>query len=216
LKIETAGRPPETLDESYVVDADGRGAFHVSHDNSRGYGYEAELVGGELFVKTRAGKLVKRKPEEDEADRLREAVEGTSADYLKLLERWITVREDGRAQVAGRSAIKLKLAATSSPAPAPANPEGSKQWRSSMEVRYIDGDAWVDAASGALIGLKLDSAYSFSREENGKKTGPFSVVLAFRQNAAAPEPITAPTDAVDSPQRTRPMLDRSELLEGLK
>jgi hypothetical protein len=216
MKIEAPGKAPEALDESYAIDADGRGAFHVTHDNSRGYGYEAELVGGELFVKTRSGKLVKRKPEDDEADRLRGAVEGVAADYLKLFERWITVREDGRTQLAGRSAIKLKLAATASPAPAGSALEASKQWRRSMNVRYIDGDAWIDAATGALLSLKLDSAYSFSREENGQKSGPFSVVLAFRQTPAAPEAIEVPTDAIDSPQRTRPMLDRSELLEGLK
>jgi hypothetical protein len=215
-KIEPPGKPVETMDEGYALDADGQGNFRVLHANSHGYGFEAESFGGELYVRPRYGKYVKRKPEGDEADRLRASVETLAPEYLKLFERWISVREDGRAQVLGRPAVKLKLAATSSPSAVVADGDPSKKWRESMSVRYIDGDVLIDAGTGALVGIKLDAAYTFTREEGGKKTGPFAVTLAYRQTAAAPEQLTAPTDAIDSPHRIRPMLDRSELLEGLK
>src|SRR4051794_5326511 len=50
LKIEATGKPAETLEETYQLDADGRGSFRVLHENSRGYGFESELVGDELYV----------------------------------------------------------------------------------------------------------------------------------------------------------------------
>jgi len=211
LKVEPPGKPAESLDETWQLDSDAQGAFRAVHESSRGYGYEAALVGGELYVRPRWGKFVKRKPEGDEADRLRAAVETAGSEYLKLLERFIVVREDGRTQVHGRSAVKLKLAASPSPTAAPAEAEPGKKWRESMAVRYIEGDAYVDAASGALLGLHLDAAYSFVREKS-----PFVVTVSFKQTAASPETIVAPADAIDSPHRTRPMLDRAELLEGLK
>jgi hypothetical protein len=215
-KIEPPGKPTEALDESYNLDTDGQGSFRVLHENSHGYGFEAESLAGELYVRPRYGKYVKRKPEGDEADRLRSAVETLAPEYLRLFERWISVREDGRAQVLGRPAVKLKLAATPSPSSPAADNDPSKKWRESIAVRYIDGDVLIDAGTGALVGIKLDAAYTFTREEGGKKTGPFAVTLNYRQTATAPEQLAAPADAVDSPHRIRPMLDRSELLEGLK
>ncbi len=215
LKIEPPGKPAETLEESYRLDSDGKGALHLVHENTRGGGTEAVVTGGELYVKARFGKFVRRRPEGDELDRLRATVEGVAGDYLQVLERWLQVKEEGHLQVAGRAGVRLKLSATASPASGPRESDPGKAWRDSVAVRYVDGELILDAASGALLAARLEASYTFERE--GVK-GPFSVTVSYKQTAAASEAdaFGAPAEAVASPHRVRPMLDRQELLEGLK
>ena len=78
-------------------------------------------------------------------------------------------------------------------------------------MRFIDGEVLLDTASGALVGARLETAYTFERD--GK---PFNTTLSFKETTLPAEAIVAPTDAVVAPHRPRPMLDRQELLEGLK
>jgi hypothetical protein len=176
------------------------------------------VVGGELSVRPRGGRFVRRKPEGDEVERLRIAVEGVAADYLKLLERWLKVHEAGRLQVLGHSARKLKLSATQQPAPAPPESDPARRWRDTVAVRFIDGELEVDAASGVLLSARLDASYTFEREAGaGEKPAPTTVTLSYKSTTTTtPEAIAAPTDAVVAPRRVRPMLDLKELLEGLK
>jgi hypothetical protein len=213
LKIEPPGKPVETLEETFRLDADGKGAVHLQHDNSRSGGLEAIATGGALYVRPRWGKIEKRRPEGDEVDRLRRSVETVAADYLDLLSRWLLVREDGRVQVAGRSAVKLKLSAMQKPLAAPAEQDPARAWRDRLQVRYVDGDLVMDVASGALLQARLDASYAFERKG---ESGPLQVTLGYRQTTGTAEPIVAPPDAVPAPQRTRPMLERQQLLEGLK
>jgi hypothetical protein len=211
LKVETAGKPAETLEETYRLDTDGRGGLKLVHDNSRSYGVEAVVAGGDLYVRPRYGKMVRRKPDGDEVDRLRASVEGVAGDYLELVERWLQVREEGRTQVAGRAAVRLKLSAGASPTPLAPSTDPSRKWRETVTVRFIDGEILLDVGSGALVGARLETSYTFERD--GK---PFTTTLSFKETTLPAEPIVTPTDAVAAPHRPRPMLDRQELLEGLK
>lgn len=211
LKIEPPGKPAETLEESFRLDADGRGGVHLVHDNARGYGLEAVVTGDGLYVRPRHGTFVKRRPEGDELARLRHNVEGVAADYLALVEPWLTVREDARTQVAGRPAVRLKLAAKPSASP-PREAEPGRKWRQTVKVRFVDGEVLVDAKSGAPLGVRLETQYTFERDGQG----PFLATLSYKQSLGAPGPITAPEGAVPAPSRPRPMLDRHQLLEGLK
>src|SRR2546423_1469459 len=105
LKLEpaqaSATTPVTTMEETFAVQSDGRGAVHLVHDNSRGNGFEATALEDDLYVKPRYGKFVRRKREGDELERLRASAEGTGAAYLHLLERFVQVREAGTANVAG-------------------------------------------------------------------------------------------------------------------
>jgi hypothetical protein len=201
----------EKLDESYRLDADGKGAVHLVHDNSRD-GLEAVVSGGEVYVKPRYGHWTKRRSEGDDAARLRDNVEGVPAAYLDLFSRWLTVKELSRSQVNGRPAVRLQLGATASPAP-PAEPTDLdyKKWRDTVKVRYLSGEWLLDAATGAPLSGKLEASYTFERSD---LKGPTAVTLSYEQHAGAPEPIVAPADAVE-PLRARPLLDRDALLDGL-
>ncbi len=212
LKIEPPGAPAENLDETWRLETDGRGAVRVVHDNSHGYGSEQLATGGELFVRPRYGHFVKRRPELDEVARLRAGAEGVAADYLSLVGRWLKVSEAGGAEVAGRRGLKLTLGALPQPSsPARDESDPARKWRQSVQVKFINGEVVVDAASGALLSARFETSYTFERD--GK--GPFAVTVSYKMTTDAPQPIAAPADAVASPERPRPMLDRQALLDGL-
>jgi hypothetical protein len=214
LKIEPPGKAAETLDETFRLDSDGRGAWHVVHDNARGYGVEATTVAGELFIRQRYGQFIKRRPEPDELEELRGQVERVAADYVSLLARQLQIHEAGALEIAGRKAVKLTLSATASPDGAAGERDPARRWRDTVRARYLDGEVALDAASGALLSARLSASYTFERE--GSK-GPFAVTLdyKFTTGPSSGGAIAAPAGAVISPERPRPMLDRQALLDGL-
>ncbi len=213
LKIEVAGRPTETLEDTFRLDSDGRGALHLTHDTSHDEGMEAVVAGGTLYVRPRYGRFVGRRPEGDELARLRATVEAVAADDLALLRPWLEVHEAGRTEVAGRAGVRLKLSASPSPKAAPRETAPGRLWRNHVQVRYIDGEVVADATSGAPLAVKLESAYRFERASDHQTV---TVTLKLDQTTARPDPIVAPTDAVIDPHRPRPTLDRRKLLEGFK
>jgi hypothetical protein len=211
LKLTLPGQAAQSLEETFAVEADGRGGVHLLHDNSRGNGYEAVAHNDDLYVRPRYGKFVRRKAEADELERLRATTETAAAADLRLLQRFVQAREAGTASVAGHAGVKLALSARSTPDPAPAESEPRRKWRETMSVRYIDGDVVLDAKSGAPLAVRIDAGYTFSRE--GK---PVAATLTFKQTTAAqPSAIALPAEWTTL-SRPRPMLDRQTLLEGLK
>jgi hypothetical protein len=213
LKIEVAGRPTETLEDTFRLDSDGHGALHLTHDTSHDEGMEAVVAGGTLYVRPRYGRFVGRRPEGDDLGRLRATVEGVAADDFSLLRPWLEVHEAGRTEVAGRAGVRLKLSASPSPSEVPHETAPGRLWRNHVQVRYIDGEVVADATSGAPLAVKLETAYRFERARDHQTV---TVTLALHQTTGKPDPIVAPTDAVIDPHRPRPMLDRHRLLEGLK
>ena len=100
--------------------------MHLAHDNSRGNGFEAVALGDDFYVKPRYGKFVRRKVESDELERLRVTAETAAASDLRLVQRFVQVREAGTATVAGHAGVKLTLAARTTPdAPVPRASRGA-------------------------------------------------------------------------------------------
>jgi len=211
LKLELADRQTVSLDDTFAVQSDGRGGVHLVHDNSRGNGFEAVALADDLYVKPRYGKFVRRKVEGDELERLRAAAETAGASDLRLVERFVQVREAGTATVAGHTGVKLTLAARTTPDAPATETDTSKKWRETIKVRYIDGDVVLDGQSGAPLSVRLEAQYTFVRD--GK---PVQATLAYKETTAADKfLIAAPADWTTL-SRPRPMLDRQQLLEGLK
>jgi hypothetical protein len=211
LKLELGDRQTAELEETFAVQADGRGGVHLVHDNSRGNGFEAVALGNDVYVKPRYGKFVKRKVEADEVERLRATAETAAASDLRLVLRFVQAREAGTATIAGHPGIKVSLSARSSPDAAAAEPDPARKWRQTVNVRYIDGDAVLDAKTGAPLTVRLEAQYTFVRD--GK---PVQATLGYKQTTAPQsEAIAAPAEWT-ALERPRPMLDRQELLEGLK
>jgi len=211
LKLELPERQMQTLEETFAVQANGHGGVHLVHDNSRGNGFEAVALNDDLYVKPRYGKFVRRKVEGDELERMRITAETAGASDLRLLERFVQVREAGAATVAGHAGVKLSLSARTTPGAPVTESEPGRKWRETVNVRYIDGDVVLDAKSGAPLAVRVEAAYSFVRD--GK---PLSATLAYKQTTSAEvDAIAAPADW-GTLGRPRPMLDRQTLLEGLK
>ncbi|HEX8951852.1 MAG TPA: hypothetical protein VF945_08395 [Polyangia bacterium] len=211
LKLELPDRQTVSLDDSFAVQADGRGGVHLVHDNSRGNGFEAVALADDLYVKPRYGKFVRRKVEGDELERLRATAETAGASDLRLIERFVQVREAGTATVAGHAGVKLTLAARPAPDAAANETDPGRKWRQTIKVRYIDGDVVLDGKSGAPLSVRLEAQYTFVRD--GK---PVQATLAYKETTAADKfLIAAPADWTTL-SRPRPMLDKQQLLEGLK
>jgi hypothetical protein len=211
IRVTAPSGTTEQLDETYRLDADGAGAFHLWHDNSRDGGAEGVVSDGELYVRPRYGHFVKRRPEGDEVDRLRVLVEAVPAGYLELLEPWLVVRETGPSLVGGRPAVKLQLRAAGSRRWREESEPGRK-WRQTVQVDSLDGDLAVDAQTGTALEGRIDATYRFERE--GERS-PFKVTLQYKQWSDVPEAILAPAESMDAPRRARPMVDRNSLLDGL-
>jgi hypothetical protein len=211
LKLELPSHETQQLDDTWVARSDGRGDVQLGHDNSRGNGFEAIAVGKELYVKPRYGRFVRGAIESDELSRLRVATETNAASYVRLLAPFMQIREAGAVQVAGHSGLKLKLSAKPSPDAPERQTEAGRKWRETVSARYIDGDVTLDAKTGAPLSVRLDANYSFMRDGQT-----LVATVTYQQSTSAQtEAITAPPDFATL-GRTRPLLDRQQLLEGLK
>jgi hypothetical protein len=214
IEVAAGGRAPEKLEETFTLDSDGAGAFHVVHDNSRGVGMEAIATGGELYTRPRHGKFARRRPEGDESARLRQLVERAPYGMLEPLGRFCAVKDAGSVQLAGRSGRKLALSTNGSPGDAPEEKAPPRKWRETIEVRVLDGELVLEPASGALLGAKLEASYRFTRSTDQDKE-PVAVTVHFSYDTNPPAPIAAPVESVPAPRRPRPLLDKQALLEGL-
>lgn len=211
IKLDLGDRHTASLDETFAVASDGRGAVQLAHDNSRGNGFEAVALNDDLYVKPRYGKFVRRKLEGDELERLRKTAETTAASDLGLLQRFVQVRQAGTATVAGHAGVKLTLSARPTPDAPVAESEPGRKWRQTVAVRYIDGDVVLDARSGAPLSVRLEAQYTFTRDGR-----PVQATLAYKQTTAPLADAIAPPADWTTLSRPRPMLDRQQLLEGLE
>ena len=162
-------------------------------------------------MKPRYGKFVRRKIEGDELERLRATAETAAASDLKLVLRFVQAREAGTATVAGHAGVKVTLSARQTPDAAPVETEPGRAWRQTVNVRYIDGDAVLDAKTGAPLSVRLEAQYTFVRD--GK---PVQATLGYKQTTSAQSEAVAPPADWTALDRPRPMVDRQQLLEGLK
>jgi hypothetical protein len=196
----------EQLDETIALDVDPKGNWHAMRENSREHGVEAWSSPEELTVKMRYGKPVKRRPEGNEAEHLREDLVGDAAAYYDLVERFVKPEDAGAMQQAGRSAHKVRLSLRGSPGSAP---KEAPEWRRKLTLDQLDGSVVADDKTGAPLLVELHARGSYP---NG--------VLEIRmrreiQQIGGVAMITTPQDAIASPTRTRYELEKRELLEGL-
>lgn len=211
VEITTAGLPIEKLDETARMDCDGKGNFHLLRDNSHRQGIEALGAGNLLYVRPRFAPFTSRRAEGDDAARLRALVEGQAGGILSVFSDWLEIKDGGRATREGRLIRSLALRRAESPFAARKRSVGGK-WHESMQVSTLSGELMVDAATGVAREMTLDAAYTFVRES---ASNPIAVKLHFEQHTVPPDPIVPPVDALPSPRRPRPLLDKQTLLDGL-
>ena len=221
-KLQLAsGEAKDALDETWVMSIDGKGGTALLHENSHDYGFETVILGGQIYVKPRYGRFVRRPIEGDEVERARDEHEGALASWLAVLGRFADRKDGGATSHLGRPAHKVILSLASSPSRL-RDKEPAHQWRRSVRVSALSGEVIVDDASGAPLKAQLDAAYTTPRAvategETPKGPAEVSVTLAFHsvvEDLGAVPAVEAPADAT-SALRPRPLLDKQVLLDGL-
>lgn len=228
----TLGTVTDRMEQHATLDLDGKGGFHLVHDLDHpekvgqtvpkgdsetgardkvavaAQGMEAYALAGTVYVRPRYGTFASRRPEPGELDRLRETAETMLGDDLELLSPGLAIRDAGTGSVLGHTTRKLELSLGDG-ATTGSDDEPRHAWRKTLKVGKLAGQIEVDAATGAPLAATLDAEYSMPRDGGALLTH-LVVTLASR----AAEPLHAP-DAVPSPHRARPMVERNQLLEGL-
>jgi hypothetical protein len=212
ITVEAREQKPEILEEQFVIDADGRGGFHVLHDSGPHEGLEATFIENTLYIRPRFGKFIRRRAERGEVERLRAVVEGVPAATLELLAPFLAIQEviDGRLLDHPTRRLLVSKAKVSTPR---GEKELRRKWRETLKVETLEGELEVDAASGLLLALRLNTRFQFDRS-NGPS--PVKVQSSLQLVTSSPDKVVPPNDFMAVPQRSRPMLDRNLLLDGLR
>ena len=222
-KVEVgAGERKDSLDETWTLEVDAKGNSRTLHENNHGYGVETFFVDGTFYVRPKYSQLVKRVPEADEVERARDEIQGVLASYLDVLGRFAKRKDAGAMDVGGRKAHKVALSLDSSPEKL-RDPDPTHAWRKSIKASALVGEMQIDDASGAPLHATLVAAYTGHRLRaaagEGKATDEeVRVALDVKADMEAIgslPAVTAPVDAIASPLRPRPILDRQALLDGL-
>jgi hypothetical protein len=213
MRVSSPGsdRPDELTDE-YLLEAGGGGRYHALHQNSRDLGFEHYFLNGELFVRPRYGRFVRRHPEEGEADRVRASTYGALAATGELLGRFITATSEGPVTAGGRAAVRLRLALAPTPGPAAAaDAAGPRAWRATVTPSALGGTVDVDAATGVPLAASLKAEFSFRQ---GDRTARAELEQTSAVEPGVDPPLAAPA-ATPEPRRLRYHLERKQLLDGL-
>jgi hypothetical protein len=182
-------------------------------NNSRDEGMEAWWTGGQLAVRLRYGKPVRRRPEGNEIDRLREDIFGAPGAYYDVVERFADLQPGGPTQQLGRPARLVQVRLRGTPRPAAPEPEPGRKWRSQVQVQALTGQVGVDEKTGVPLFVELRARYTYSKG-NARAEVDMQVRRELAEIGAVAN-VAPPTDAIDSPTRTRYEVEKRELLDGL-
>lgn len=213
-----AGESRDTLDEEVRLASDSKGGLHLVREDSHQRGFEWLFVDGQLHVRPRYGQFVHRSPEGDELERRRDELAGQLLGYLAVLGRFTSRAVDGSEAVAGRQAIRVKLARAAAPSP-PKDSDPRHAWRKTITVDRLDGTVWLEKSTGTPLGSRLAAHYRCERPlREGGGAVPIDVEIQFDgqvEPLAADFTVAAPAVSAASPTRPRPLVDRQLLLDGL-
>jgi hypothetical protein len=211
LRVAVAEQPPEDFADEDLIEAGSGGRYHVLHTNSRDEGLEWFLLSGDLYVRPRYGQFARRRPEEGEADRVRDDAYGALGAHYEVLGRFMGARTEGRVPVGGRDAVHLVLAPVPSPRPATPETDPARAWRETVTLQTLAGTLDVDMRTGVVLTAALKASYTFRRGDR------VATVDLDYQGALEPgvEPALAAPEHVPAPRRTRYHVERQQLLDGL-
>lgn len=207
--VAITAEQPETLDEDTTLEVAGDGQFHLLHLNSRDYGQDVVLSGGNLFVRPRYGKYVRRPPEPGEPERLRDEALGTLAAYLDVVGFALEAKGGKATTAAGRPALEVALGQGAGKAPAASDDFPERKWRETVVPVSIEGSVTLDQATGVPLAADVHLRYKHTRAGQTVETA-LALTLAVEAGATVAAP--AQGTWVDVPVRERPVLERDQLL----
>jgi hypothetical protein len=213
-----------TLEETRFIELDKAGTLSLQNLNDHGTGVEALLDRDYLYVRMRDAPYIRHHPEGDEVERLRALGYESGAALLEAVAPFVYLSTPSETSRLGRAAWQVTLSKQQGRPNHYIPKSAGKMWRAAVAVDSLDGYAIVDRQRGTLLELRL--SVSFVAPRSGAPPGTPSAegeqiqveaqhelrVVALGDNVA---PIAPPAEWSDSPTRSRPMLERQELLNGL-
>lgn len=215
-----------TLDETRFIEVDAGGRLQLSTQNDHGYGVEAVAAQDALYLRMRHAPYIRHRPEGDELERLRALAYEPGTAILEAVAPFVYLSTPSETTRLGRPAWQVSLSRQqpSSKPEVPANLGLGKTWRGTVEVEALDGYAVVDRQRGTLLELKLQVRFTTPRGKAPPGTAPAEaerVQVAAQHEFAAVAlgkdvvNIQLPAEWSEPPARSRPTLDKQELLNGL-
>jgi hypothetical protein len=226
LVARVPGHPAREVDQEVMVRFDAGGQFAAVKNTHPQYGRELIWTGGWLYPRLRWNKFLRRRPEAGEPALHLERLAGLLPAYVSLLRRFIRIEALGQASHQGRKAARVKLGLETRPAPPRAESSPARSWRQSLQVSSLEGEALLDARTGAPLKVELRARWSFAASAPGQRppTGipspdprlrgegglRFSLEVSEIGKVAAIEP-PPEAETVDSPRLTRSEIERQML-----
>ncbi len=215
FEVSEAGKVVEQLQDEIRLDFDSPAAWHGTSNNSADYGRETIFAGGSLFLRARYQRFHQRPPTNDaEPASLADRFFDAGAATWDLLSPGAAIADAGTATVAGRAGRKIAISSASSPSKPARETLTQRKWRESRTVEGVQGEAVLDAQSGAPLALDLRGVVGFMRE--GKAYSMKVAVKAEVTDFGRPD-ITPPDPAevVQTPGRMHEVDERDKLLERI-
>ena len=188
--------------------------WRLAETNDRDGGREVVLMGRELFVALRYGKMIRRVAEEPEPARLLEEALGAPWAAWEIAAPYAAIARGGSELVGGAKATEYRVtratARTEDPATR-ATDKGLRAWRAGLVVSDLAGRALVDDATGALV--KIDLAATFTTKRDGRDLRGALEVHGALDGVASTPSVTRPASE-DLALRQRIVPEQRELLAG--
>jgi hypothetical protein len=185
--------------------------YRVAETNDRDGGREVVLVGRELFVALRYGKMIRRVAEEPEPTRVLEEALGGPWAAWEIAAPYAAVERVAAPAGATLYHLTSATARTEDLATLAAD-KGLRAWRAGAVIKQLSGHALVDDATGALREVELSATFTAKRD--GRDLEGSVDVRGSLTDVGATAAITAPV-AEDLPLRQRTVPEQRELLGGL-
>lgn len=215
FEVSEAGRIVDQLTDEISLDFDSPASWHGTSNNSADYGRETIFTGGALFLRARYQRFHQRLPTNDaEPAALADRFFDAGAATWDLLSPAIAVADKGAATAAGRPARKISLGDERSPRKPARETLTQRKWRESRTVQGVEGEALIDAETGAPLALELRGTVSFMRDGKAysmRVSVKSEVTQLGRPAISAPDP----AEVVQTPGRMHEVDERDRLLERI-
>jgi hypothetical protein len=205
--------PDDGVTTTTDVWVDGAHNYRLAETNDREGGRDVVLVGRELFVALRYGKMIRRVAEEPEPTRLLEEALGAPWAAWEVAAPYVSVERASSPGGEKATAYRLTRATARAEDPTAGDAQkGLRAWRASAVVDQLSGRAVVDDASGALRAFDLQATFTTKRDGQELK-GALEVHGALT-DVGSVAGVTAPPSE-DLALRQRLVPEQRDLLAGL-
>ncbi len=214
----------DTVTTTTDVWLDRGGNYRIVESNDQDGGREVVLFGHDLSVALRYGKMIRRKAQDPEPERLLEEALGGPWSGWEVAAPYAVIKHNPVGVAGGRKGEEYRVIKSEKRhRKATRFSPGIRYWRGNASVMELNGRMTVDAASGAL--LKSDFLVVFAAQRTGEPRGdgrdgpPEAVVGTVDVQTAIDEIGTTPAiqrpPAEELSLRQRIVPEQRELLGGL-